>query len=212
MQIIPAILEKDFLKAESKIRELIGLSKWAQIDTIDGKFSPGKSFELELMNSLRLEGEEFLWEIHLIVSEPKNWIEKCDFIGASRIVGHVEMMKNRELFVEKVKNKGIEVGLAFDFETKIENIPQETDMVVLLGRKAGFKEEVFNDEIFEKIEKLKKIRKEKGLNFKIGLDGGINKEKIKKVKEAGVDIAYCGAAIFNGIVKSNLEELKKIII
>lgn len=211
MQIIPAILEKDFLKAESKIKALVGLSRWIQIDTVDGNFSQGKSFELELINSLGKESEEFLWEVHLIVNEPKNWIEKCNFINASRIVGHVEMMSDKDLFVKKVKDKGIDAGLAFDLETKIKGIPEETDLIVLLGRKAGFEVKEFNDKIFSKIEELKKIKEEGNFNFKIGIDGGVNKENLKKIKESEVDIAYCGGAIFNGIVKSNLKELKEII-
>ena len=210
MQVIPAILEKDFLEAEKKIGQVLGLSRWIQIDTIDGKFHPEKSFELELINSLRNESEGTLWEIHLMVKEPISWIEKCDFVGASRILGQVEMMANRKEFIKKVRDKGIEAGLAFDIETKIDNIPEETEVVLLMGRKSGFEGGKLNEIIFEKIKQLKNIRDNNNLSFQIALDGGINKENIEKVKLAGVDIAYCGGAIFNGMVKDNIDDLKEI--
>jgi ribulose-phosphate 3-epimerase len=208
MQIIPTILEKEFALARIKIEAVKDISKWIQVDVIDEKFSQGKTFELELINKVLKETEDVLWEIHLMVKEPKNWIEKCNFVNASRIVGQIEMMTNREEFVDKVKNLGIEAGLAIDIDSEIGEIPEETDLVLLLGRKAGFKSENFNKKVFEKIEELKKIREEKQLEFEIGIDGGVDETNIGILNKAGVSIAYCGGAIFNGKVEDNLEKLK----
>ena len=208
MQIIPAILEKEFWPAENKIRHAKNISRWIQIDVIDGVFTEGKTFELELLNSKLEETENVLWEIHLMVKEPKNWIEKCNFISASRVIGQVEMMTNREDFITEIKDLGMEAGLAFDIETEIGEIPQETDLVLLLSRKSGFGNYNLDEIIFEKIKKLKKIKEEKNLKFMIGIDGGINEENIKRLKEAGIDIAYCGGSIFNGMVDDNWEKLK----
>jgi ribulose-phosphate 3-epimerase len=208
MQIIPTILEKEFGLAQVKIRQAKNISKWIQVDVIDSVFSFGKTFELELLNNKLEETEDVLWEIHLMVKEPKNWIEKCNFVNASRIIGQIEMMSDKNEFITQVKNLGIEAGLAFDIDTEISDIPEETDVVILLSRKAGFEENKFDNKIFEKIEKLKKIREEKKLNFKIGIDGGINETNIAKLKMVGGEIAYCGNSIFNGMVDDNLEKLK----
>lgn len=208
MQITPTILEKEFWTAENKIRHAKNISRWIQIDVIDGVFTEGKTFELELLNSKLEELENVLWEIHLMVKEPKNWIEKCNFINASRVIGQVEMMTNREDFITEIKDLGMEAGLAFDIDTEIGEIPQETDLVLLLSRKSGFGNYNLDEIIFEKIKKLKKIKEEKNLKFMIGIDGGINEENIKRLKEAGIDIAYCGGSIFNGMVDDNWEKLK----
>ena len=210
MQIIPTILEKEFWPAENKIRHAKNISRWIQIDVIDGVFTEGKTFELELLNSKLEETENVLWEIHLMVKEPKNWIEKCNFINASRVIGQVEMMTNREDFITGIKDLGMEAGLAFDIETEIGEIPQETDLVLLLSRKSGFGNYDLDEMIFKKIEKLKKIKEEKNLKFRIGIDGGINEENIKRLNDAGIDIAYCGGSIFNGMVDDNWEKLKYV--
>src|SRR4030042_2053047 len=113
MIIIPTILEKEFLKAEEKIRLVKDLSTWIQIDVIDG-------------------------------------------------------------FVKMVKDEGLEAGLAFDINTPIDsNIPAETDVVLLMARKAGFGDYKFDEKVYEKIGALKKIKQEKDLHFSIGIDGGI---------------------------------------
>ena len=207
MQIIPTILEKDFVQAQNNILMVKDFFKWVQIDVIDGHFSFGKTFELELINKID-QVENILWDIHLMVKEPKNWIKKCDFISASRITGQVEMMSDKNYFVKTVKDMGIEVGLAYDINTDIREIPPEVDIVLLLGRKAGFEPQLLDNLIFQKIKKLIQIKQDNGLNFKIGVDGGVNDENIGQLKNEGVEIAYCGGAIFSGIVENNIKKIK----
>jgi ribulose-phosphate 3-epimerase len=207
MQIIPTILEKDFNEAYEKILKVKDLVDWIQLDIIDGQFTFGKSFELELVNSV--EGmENILWETHLMVKDPIKWVEKSFFINASRIIGQVEMMSDRKAFVKKVKNSGVEAGLAFDVDTEIDDIPEETDLILVMSRKVGFGNFPFENEIYERIKKLMIMKEKEGFNFIIGIDGGVNETNIEKLKNLGTEIAYCGSAIFNGNVKDNLEKLE----
>ncbi|MDD2483393.1 MAG: hypothetical protein PHD49_02805 [Candidatus Shapirobacteria bacterium] len=208
MLVIPTILEKDFSIAEIKIRLIKDKSRWMQIDVIDGYFSEGKSFELELLNKIQKEIQNNLLEIHLMVKEPIKWIEKCNFVGASRIIGQVEKMSDRKKFVEEIKDMGLEAGLAFDVETEIDEIPLETDLILLMGRKAGFEAVEFDEKILKKIEFLVNLRRDKEMDFEIGIDGGIDLKTIEKIKNTGIEIAYCGKAIFNGMVDDNFEKLK----
>jgi len=84
MRIIPTILEKDWPEAERKIKMTKTLTKWIHIDVVDGVFTLGKSFELELLKGIWEENDNNLLDIHLMVKEPIKWINKCDFVGASR--------------------------------------------------------------------------------------------------------------------------------
>lgn len=207
MQVIPTILEKNFNQAETKILAVKDLTKRIQIDVIDGSFSFGKTFELELINRIE-NAENVLWETHLMVKEPINWIEKSIFINSSRIIGQVELMSDKEKFINEVKSNGLEAGLAFDIETEISEIPEETDMVLLLGRKAGFESYPLDEEkIYKKIQKLVNLKDKNGMRFLIGVDGGVNADNIKKLGDMGIDVAYCGGAVFNGKVEDNLEKL-----
>lgn len=216
MRIIPSILEKNWLEAERKIGVIKDLVTWIQIDVVDGFFLPEKTFELELVKKVFEENGSNLLDIHLMVKEPIKWINKCEFVGASRIIGQVEMMSDREEFVKRVKEAGTEAGLAFDVETKVEDIPEETDMVLLMGRKAGFGVRSFEEKVWEKIEILNSLKGPMAVQddreggFEIGVDGGVNLEKIKRLKETGVGLAYCGRAIFEeGKVEDNLKNLQR---
>ncbi len=209
MQIAPTILEKDFNVGKEKILKVNGLVNWVQLDVIDGQFTDGKTFELELVNAIE-DVENILWETHLMVKDPIKWVEKSIFVNASRIIGHVEMMPDRESFIKRVKDEGVEAGLAFDVDTEIENIPQETDLVLLMSRKVGFGNFPFDERIYERIKKAVEIRERIGSNFVIGIDGGVNETNIEKLERAGASIGYCGSAVFNGNVKDNLERLNNV--
>lgn len=209
MQIIPAILEKEFRKAEFKLNEINGLFPWVQIDVIDGVFNFGKTFDLELITKLTEKVNNPLFDIHLMVKEPIKWVEKCLFVGATRVIGQVEMMNNREDFVDKVLETGMEAGLAFDIETKIEKIPEETSVVLLMGRKSGFESFELDERIWEKIEEAKKIREQNNLEFKIAIDGGVSLKNMEKFRDNGADILYCTSAIFNGDFSENLKKINE---
>ncbi len=193
MIVIPTILEKDILRAEERILGIKEETRWIQIDVCDGVWEDGRSFELELIT--KVEGiENNLLDMHLLVKNPISWINKCIFAGGSRIIGQVEMMSDREEFIGKVKDEGLEAGLAFDIDTAIEGeIPTETDIVLLMARQAGFGVYKFDDKVMDKIKNLKEIRNKRGLDFLIGVDGGIGVKEAKILKSAGVDVIYCGS-------------------
>ena len=192
MQIIPTVLEKDFVRAEARVKLVKDYSQWIQIDVTDNVYTEGKSFELELVGKIDFNTDDVLWDIHLMVKEPIDWINKCAFIAANRIIGQVEMMQDREKFIKTIKDGGWEAGLAFNTESAIDNIPEETEMVVLMGRKAGFEIREFDESVFEKIKTLQKIQSKREKKFLIAVDGGVSMKNINALKEAGVDVVYSG--------------------
>ena len=210
MKIVPTILERDFGEAERKIRLVVDLVSWIQIDVIDGVFGAGKTFELELISRVDFNIENKLLDIHLMVKEPIKWVNKCNFVGAVRVIGQVEMMTDRDKFVKKVKDLNMEAGLAIDIDTEIGEIPAETDMVLLLGRKAGFGGGEMDERIWKKLERLKRLQNNKASAFQIGIDGGVTKATVGQLKQVGVDVAYCGGAVFGeGEVDNNLKILQQ---
>jgi ribulose-phosphate 3-epimerase len=107
-----------------------------------------------------------------------------------------------------VENMGLEAGLAFDVDTEIEKIPDGTDVVLIMGRKSGFQANEFQEDTINKIKKVVQAREGKDAQYyKIGIDGGVNLDTIKKIKEAGAEIAYCGRTVFDAILNDNLEKL-----
>jgi len=188
MIIVPTIFEKDPLLAEARWEQIKETTRWVQVDVIDGVYGKGKSFDLELVKKI-IPDQDKLVEIHLMVKEPISWINKCIEAGATRVVGQIEMMSDVGAFIKKATDEGLEAGLGWDAETDFDpkKVPEGTDLVLFMGRDAGFEAKDFDEKILEKV----KLAKSSGL--RVGWDGGINKAIENKLKLAGVDIAYVGA-------------------
>lgn len=188
MEIIPTTSpQTDFLAVEKKISELKEISSWVQIDVTDGSLVKPATFSLELLNRLDPRPDNLLFDIHLMVKEPLNWIKKCLHVQASRIYGQVEKMSDRCQFISEAKDNGLEVGLAFDLDTPIDvDFPCETDIILLMGRPMGFTTYPFDLSVFPKID----FFKDRG--YKVAIDGGVTPELFPKLKQHGVDIIYSG--------------------
>lgn len=185
MQIIPTTgLKQNFLDAEKWIKEIKEDSRWIQVDVCDNFFKPGKTFELELLEKMEVETDNVLWDIHLMVKEPTSWVNKCVEVGATRIIGQVEMMKDRSSFLEAVKSKVPEAGLAFDVETPIDQIEGDWDIILLMGRQAGFGYFPFDPKVLEKIKQVKEM------GYRVGVDGGADIDNYQEMFKAGADIIY----------------------
>lgn len=199
MEIIPTTNPQvDFREAEKRIAQIKDSSAWIQVDVTDGVLVKPPTFFLELLNKTDLILENNLFDIHLMVKQPLNWIKKCLFVQASRIIGQVEMMSDREAFITEAKNNGLEVGLAFDTDTPLDsNIPKETDLILLMGRHFGFEARPLDDKIFDRIKFFK------DQNLKVALDGGVTPDNFQKIKDTGIDIIYSGHNYLNLIHEKN---------
>jgi len=188
MQIIPTTNPQvDFNRVEARLSSVKDLTTWIQVDVTDGVLVKPVSFPLELLNRSDLILEKNIFDIHLMVKNPINWLNKCLFIQASRVIGQVEAMSNREDFIKVVKDQGLEAGLAFDVDTPIDfKIPLDTDLILLMGRPMGFDPLPLDDRIFSKIKKLKDKK------YKVAVDGGATPDNLPRLINAGVDIIYSG--------------------
>lgn len=186
MQIIPTTNPQvDYLDVEKRLEQIKDLSAWIQIDVTDGILVRPATFPLEILSKPSVNLDHNIFDIHLMVKDPINWINKCIFVEATRIIGQVESMPDRERFISAVKDNGCEAGLAFDVDTPIDdNIPAETDLILIMGRKMGFAPAPFDDQIYDKIKLAKSFGKT------VAIDGGASLDNFEKLKEVGVDIIY----------------------
>jgi ribulose-phosphate 3-epimerase len=142
-----------------------------------------------------------------MVNHPEKVIEDWLKAGAKRIIVHAEAMIDESFVLAKCKEYGAEVMLAANPETPAERLLKHKDdfkYFQLLGVKPGWAGQNFRPEV---INKLKLLRKQ-APDAIIEVDGGINPETARLVKEAGADIAVSASYIFgSNDSKSKFEEL-----
>lgn len=225
MEIIPAILPKNFGEIEEKISQISEMTDLVQIDICDGKFvptitwpywkadiKPDENFSAILREDRGMpEWENIDYEFDLMISEPteedaRKWLSA----GAKRIILHHESSKDLSK-VMNILNGLVEIGLAINNTTDISEIKKYEDRIQyiqIMGiRKAGFQAQPFEISTLDKIKEVKSLYP----NIKIQIDGGVNEDNISKIKEAGADSVVTGSALFESDnIFETFEEFKSI--
>lgn len=171
--IIPGILEQEWGEIDQKIKACQSFAKVIHIDLLDGKFAPNTSFFDP--KPFKKYSQDILFELHMMVEEPEQYIESWAKEGFRRFIGHVEHMSDQASFVTRAEEVG-EVGLALDLMTDLSEITVshlDLDTVLIMTVKAGFSGQTFSQQPLDKVKLL--AREEL---FPIEIDGGINNETI----------------------------------
>ena len=204
--ISPSLLAADFSKLREEIAEVEKFgAEYLHLDVMDGNFVPNISFGAPVISSLR-KHSNLVFDVHLMVNEPDYLIK--DFAQFSDIITvHVEAVKHLNRTIQLIKSFGKKAGVALNPSTPLDVLRYELkniDMVLIMTVNPGFGGQRFIPEMIQKIKDLREIDK----NIDIEVDGGINNETAKLVKEAGANILVAGSYIFSGNYKKKIETLK----
>jgi ribulose-phosphate 3-epimerase len=188
----------DELKISESIYETEKHADGFHLDIMDGKFVENLFGDSNFINSVKKETRLPI-SVHLMVNEPQEWVDRLELSPKDLLIFHSEASsfgetkKNIELF----KNKGCQVGVAFNPETPInEDLLEYLDAVLVMSVKPGMSGQKFIEPVLEKIEKLLKYRKNSELQFLVIIDGGVDKNRIEALRDAGVDRVVVGSAVF----------------
>ncbi len=208
IKVVPSILTNNPEEARQMLQRCEGVAERVSVDIIDGVFAENKTIEPIVFEDVETN---LKIDYQLMTKDPINWVEKCVRGQADRIIGHVEMMSSQLEFVEKVVSVGLKVGLALDLDTPVEKIDKailnDLDVVLVMSVKAGFGGQVFQDKAIDKILRLKELKEKDSSPYLIHVDGGINKDNLKKVNEAGADEVSIGRKLFEGNLEENIQIL-----
>ncbi|MFV0394190.1 MAG: ribulose-phosphate 3-epimerase [Coprobacillaceae bacterium] len=203
VKIAPSLLAANFANLQQEIEDItIGGADWIHYDVMDGHFVPNISFGYSILNDIQKVTDLYL-DVHLMISEPRKYVDEFIKAGASLIVFHIEAMDNEEKtqsLIEYIKKQGKDVGLSIKPDTPvsvIETYLSMLDVVLVMSVEPGFGGQSFNPSAIDKIKQLYKYREMNQYHYLIEVDGGINSETALPCKEAGVDVLVAGSSVFN---------------
>ncbi|MCX7884346.1 MAG: ribulose-phosphate 3-epimerase [Caloramator sp.] len=210
MKLAPSILSADFgnLYDDVKKVEEAG-ADLLHIDIMDGHFVPNISIGPLVLESLR-NRSNLIFDVHLMIENPDNYIPNFVKAGADIISVHVEACRHLHRTIQNIRSLGVRPGVVLNPATPLESIEyiiEDVDLILLMSVNPGFGGQKFIENTLLKIEKLRKIIDNKKLKIDIEVDGGINLNNVRNVIDAGADIIVAGSAVFGS--QNVTETIKK---
>jgi len=192
-KISPSILASDYANLESELGR-ISNSDLIHIDVMDGHFVPNITIGAPVVKALKRVCD-IPFDVHLMISNPIDYIEDFANAGADIICFHTESNSDIQQTIDKIHSLGKKAALAVKPKTEIDVVLpylDELSMVLVMTVEPGFGGQSFMAEVMPKIEKIREINKE----IDIEVDGGVNEETIKIAAKAGANVFVAGSAVF----------------
>ncbi len=195
----PSLLAADFSNIQKELAQLeeAGI-KWVHWDVMDGHFVPNITLGPPIISSCRKNSSLF-FDVHLMISNPEDYILNFCEAGADLICVHAEACVHLDSVISSIKKMDKKAGVALNPHTPLsilEHILFRLDMVLIMSVNPGFGGQKFIPYTLKKIRSLSNIIKRERLNTLIEVDGGVTIENCKEIIRAGADVLVSGSAFF----------------
>lgn len=213
IELAPSILSADFAHLAQQIQLAAeGGATVIHVDIMDGHFVPNMTVGPPVVRSLR-KATSLPLDCHLMIENPDQFIAEFADAGADWMSVHQEACRHLNRTLHLIKSHDCHAGVVINPATPVETLSEVLDIVdyvLVMSVNPGFGAQEFIPGTVHKIRRLAKIRNDRGLSFRIEVDGGIAHDTVGSVVRAGAEILVAGNAVFGrGDPKSNARELLK---
>ncbi len=197
--LVPSILAGDHarLADSAALVARLGLP-WVHLDIMDGHFVPNLTFGPGTVQALRRRSPLF-FDVHLMLDEPQRYVEAFAEAGASQISIHIEPAYEHAATLARIRKLGCQCGIVLNPDTPAEAVDPllgRVDIVLAMTVQPGFGGQSFRRDMLPKIAQLAAWRQERGLEFRLEVDGGIDLATAAECRRAGADTFVVGTSFF----------------
>ncbi|HZZ15356.1 MAG TPA: ribulose-phosphate 3-epimerase [Candidatus Sulfotelmatobacter sp.] len=213
IELAPSILSADFARLGEQVRAASeGGGSVVHVDIMDGHFVPNLTIGPPVVKALR-KVTKLPLDCHLMIENPDEFIPAFAEAGADWISVHQEACRHLNRTLHLIKSHSCLAGVVINPATPVDTLAEVLDLVdyvLVMSVNPGFGGQKFIPGTLHKMQRLAEIRRERRLNFRIEVDGGIALDTVAEVVRAGGEILVAGNAVFGqGDPTKNAEALLK---
>ncbi|WP_448633996.1 ribulose-phosphate 3-epimerase [Pedobacter panaciterrae] len=212
--IAPSLLSADFANLQRDI-EMVNSSEadWFHVDVMDGVFVPNISFGFPVMEAIKRYATKPL-DVHLMIVNPDQYIERFAAAGASVITVHYEACTHLHRTIQAIHATGCKAGVAINPHTPVsllKDVLADLDLVLVMSVNPGFGGQKFIPNTLNKLRELKAMASVVNPDLLIEVDGGVGIKNLADLIQAGAGVFVAGNAIFAAPSPSvMISELKQL--
>jgi ribulose-phosphate 3-epimerase len=211
IELAPSILSADFAHlAEEVAAAERGGGTVIHVDVMDGHFVPNITLGPPVVKSLR-KATNLPLDCHLMIENPDEFIPAFAEAGANWVSVHYEVCRHLHRTLDLIAEHGMKPAVVINPATRVDLLLDILPMVhhvLVMSVNPGFGGQKFIPFSLDKIRRLRQLRRELGLGFRIEVDGGVAHDTVAQVVEAGADLLVAGNAVFgDGEAEKNAQAL-----
>jgi ribulose-phosphate 3-epimerase len=213
IELAPSILSADFARLGEQVRAASeGGAAVIHVDVMDGHFVPNLTIGPPVVKSLR-KVTKLPLDCHLMIDNPDEFIPVFAEAGADWISVHQEVCLHLNRTLHLIKSHNCLAGVVINPATPVETLAEVLDIVdyvLVMSVNPGFGGQKFIPGTLHKMRRLAEIRSQRGLSYRIEVDGGVSHDTVADVVRAGAEVLVAGNAVFgSGDPTKNVQALLK---
>jgi ribulose-phosphate 3-epimerase len=201
VRIAPSILSADFGRLADEVRavDAAGADE-IHVDVMDGHYVPNLTIGPLVVRAIRPVTDKPL-DVHLMITNPDDFIEPFAKAGANTITVHAEAARHLHRSLQRIRSLGCRAGVSLNPATPpevIDYVVGDFDLVLLMTVNPGFGGQAFIPGVLPKIRRVRERLETAGIasGVDIEVDGGINAATAPEVVKAGANLLVAGSAVF----------------
>jgi ribulose-phosphate 3-epimerase len=214
VEILPSILAADFARlGEQLVAVEAAGCRMIHLDVMDGHFVPNLTIGPPVIESLR-KITKMTFDVHLMIEDPDRYAPMFIQAGANQVLVHQETCPHLDRTLRMIQSEGALAGVVINPSTPVfllDDVLDVADYVLIMSVNPGFGGQRFIPNALDKVRCLTQKKRERGLQFPIEIDGGVTKENVADVVNAGVEWVVAGSSVFHSVNPAvAFEEMRQI--